>query len=308
MGDLIFRADPLWRKLQRVALAAAVPPILAVLGFLIGTRPALAEFEIQEAGIEKGEVEIEYRGAYHWGVPKQVDSEAEFLPGEVNDTVQSHEIEMEMGVTDWFLFTVTAGFDQPLGDNLDSSDVEVQTQFGIIRREGDGIALAFQLGYEQAFNHDAPEDGDANEFAFGPVIEWAEGSFLLTLNPLFGKQIGTFADQEGLSFEYGWRGEYDFTRHWGVGVEMFGEIEDLANAGSFNDQVHSIGPTLFFKPLVSKGDDEEVGDVGEDDDSKGNGKGPRPANTEFSMNVGVQFGLTDATSDTALKFQGTLSY
>jgi hypothetical protein len=29
---------------------------------------------------------------------------------------------------------------------------------------------------------------------------------------------------------------------------------------------------------------------------------------EFSMNVGVQFGLTDATSDTALKFQGSLQF
>ena len=33
-----------------------------------------------------------------------------------------------------------------------------------------------------------------------------------------------------------------------------------------------------------------------------------PANMEFSLNVGVQFGLTDATSDTALKFQGSLSF
>ena len=29
---------------------------------------------------------------------------------------------------------------------------------------------------------------------------------------------------------------------------------------------------------------------------------------EISFNVGVQFGLTDATSDTALKFQGSLSF
>ena len=37
---------------------------------LFVTEPALAEFQIQEAGIEKGEVELEYRGAYHWGVPQ----------------------------------------------------------------------------------------------------------------------------------------------------------------------------------------------------------------------------------------------
>jgi hypothetical protein len=86
---------------------------------------------------------------------------------------------------------------------------------------------------------------------------------------------------------------------------MFGEIEDLANAGSFENQVHSIGPTLFWQP---GGGGEEAGDVGEGDDDNAKGNVPEPASTEFSMNVGVQFGLTDATSDTALKFQGSLAF
>ena len=37
-------------------------------------------------------------------------------------------------------------------------------------------------------------------------------------------------------------------------------------------------------------------------------RSPRRREMEFSLNVGVQFGLTDATSDTALKFQGSLSF
>ena len=68
---------------------------------------------------------------------------------------------------------------------------------------------------------------------------------------------------------------------------MFGEIEDLSNAGSFNDQPHSLGPTLFYNP----GDDEDA--KGDDD-----AKVPGAAAMEFSLNVGVQFGLTDVTSDT----------
>lgn len=55
---------------------------------------------------------------------------------------------------------------------------------------------------------------------------------MLILNPLFTKQAGEFADTEGLGFQYGWRGVYALNSHWGLGVEMFGEIEDLANAGS----------------------------------------------------------------------------
>ena len=57
----------------------------------------------------------------------------------------------------------------------------------------------------------------------------------------------------------------------------------------------------------AKGGDEDSGKAkaGEGDD-KGKVSGPAP--TAFSMNVGVQFGLTDATSNTALKFQGSLAF
>ena len=69
------------------------------------SKPALAEFQIQEAGIEKGQVELEYRGAYHWGVPAVTpDNE------NASDLIQSHEIELQMGITNWWLISVTGGF------------------------------------------------------------------------------------------------------------------------------------------------------------------------------------------------------
>jgi len=157
------------------------------------------------------------------------------------------------------------------------------------------------MEYEKAINHGAQE-GEPNEFALGPIVELATGPLLLTFNPLFGRQLGTFADQEGLGFEYGWRAEYDVNKGWGLAVEMFGEIEDMANAGSFDDQVHSIGPTLLIN--FGGDDDPKGGEAGSDDDEQASG----PAPMTFSMNVGVQFGLTDATSDTALKFQGALQF
>jgi hypothetical protein len=54
---------------------------------------------------------------------------------------------------------------------------------------------------------------------------------------------------------------------------------------------------LFYNP----GDDHEG--AGHD-----NEKVASPPEMEFSLNVGVQFGLTEVTSDTALKFQGSLAF
>ncbi len=257
-------------------------------------EPAHAEFQIQEATIEKGETEFEYRGAYHWGVPEATgDNE------NANDLVQSHEFELQHSFTDWWLMQFTLGTEQPLNEDFNLSDVEIETEFALIKRKGDGIALSFQGGYEQAINHG--DEKDASVIGFGPIVELAAGKMLITLNPLFTGQVGPNRDTEGLGFEYGWRAEYDFARHWGMGAEMFGEIEDLSNSGPWDSQNHSIGPTLFWNP---GGGDEAEGEKEGDEEEKAAG----PPDLELSFNVGVQFGLTDATSDGALKFQGSLSW
>jgi hypothetical protein len=291
------------RNAQRLALMAAISALTAGLT-IITTKSALAEFEIQESQVEKGEVEIEYRGAVHWGFPRAEREEAE--EGEEGGALeeeeegeflrQSHDIELQWSVTDRWMFSTALSADEPLDSDFDVSSVEAELQYELIEREGNGLGLAFLGAYGFA-----TRSGEADEIEFGPIVELASGKALLTTNTLFTSQVGDNRETDGLGFEYGWRAQYGLAKKWGVGVEMFGEIEDLSHAGSFNDQQHSIGPTLFF----GGGDDD-------DDDDNGNGNGNHkvagPAKAEFSMNVGVQFGLTDLTSDTALKFQGTLQF
>jgi hypothetical protein len=192
------------------------------------------------------------------------------------------------------LVTTTLVTDEPVSEEFNVSAVEAELQYELIAREGDGIGLAFQAEYGLA-----TRGSEADEVEFGPIVDVAKGKLLLTFNPLLTAQVGDNSTTDSLGFQYGWRAEYDFAKHWSIGVEMFGEIEDLANAGLFNDQNHSIGPTIFYKPT----DDEEENDAVGDSTAE-----PRPAQSELTFNLGVQFGLTDATSDTALKFQGSLSF
>ena len=294
------------RGAQRLALTAAVSALAASGLTILSTKVALAEFEIQESEVEKGEVELEYRGAVHWGFPKAEREEAE--EGEEEGALeeeeegplrQSHDFELQYGITERWMFSTTLSADEPLDEDFDLSSVELELQYEIVQRQGNGLGLAFQGGYGFA-----TRSGEADEIEFGPIVELASGKFLLTLNPLFGAQVGDNRETDGLGFEYGWRAQYNFAKHWGAGAEMFGEIEDLSNAGSFDDQNHSIGPTLFYNP-GGNDDDDDNGNGGDDDDKK---KVGGPAEMEFSLNVGVQFGLTDVTSDTALKFQGSLAF
>jgi hypothetical protein len=287
--------------MRYLALTAAAFT-LTTAGLAVGTvTPARAEFEIQEAGVEKGAKELEYRGAVHWGISMSNATEGDQADEGGGDEEegplrQSHDLEFEYGLTDRWLFSTTISADEPVDQDFNLSSVELGLQYEFMKRRGDGIAMAIQTEYGFA-----TRGGDPDEFGFGPIVELASGKLLITLNPIFSTQVGENRNQDGFGFDYGWRAEYDFAKHWGVGVEMFGQMEDLSHAGSFNDQNHSIGPTLFWKPVG--GEDEAKNEGGENDN-----RAAGSPNLELSFNVGVQFGLTDATSDGALKFQGTFSW
>lgn len=295
------------RNAQRLALTAAVSALAAAGLTISTTKSALAEFEIQETQVEKGEVEVEYRGAVHWGFPRAEREEAE--EGEEGGALeeeeegeflrQSHDFEFQWGITERFMFSTALSADEPLDQDLDVSSVELELQYELIERKGNGLGLAFIGAYGFA-----TRSGEADEIEFAPFVELASGKFLLTLNPIFVSQVGDNRETDSLGFEYGWRAQYNFAKKWAVGAEMFGEIEDLSHAGSFNDQQHSLGPTLFYMPGGDDDDDNGNGNGDDDDKMKVGG----PPEMEFSMNVGVQFGLTDLTSDTALKFQGGLAF
>jgi len=283
-------------------LAALLSAML--LGLLVGTtvvpKQVLAEFEIQESQVEKGEVEFEYRGATHFGVPKgEADEAGEGALEEEEEGEglrQSHDFEFQWGVTDRWMFSTALLTDEPIEDSFGLRAVELELQYELIEREGNGLGLAFLGAYGIG-----TRSGVADEIEFGPIVEWESRPFLLTINPFLTTEVGDNRESAGLGFEYGWRAEYKVSRRWGLGVEMFGEIEELAHAGPFKSQEHSIGPTLFYNP---GDDDDDVGGEGEDEADEIAG----PAEMEFSFNVGVQFGLTDETSDTALKFQGALEF
>ena len=213
------------RGAQRLALSLGFFA-LASAGLIVGNaRPAVAEFEIQESGVEKGEVELEYRGAVHDGFPRtereeveeegeggalEEEEEGEFLR-------QSHDFEFQYGLTNRILFSTTLGADEPLEDDFDLSSVEIELQYELVEREGNGFGLAFIGGYGFA-----TRGGEADELEFGPIMELASGGFLLTTNTVFSSQVGEHRETDGLGFEYGWRAQQKFAKKWAIAAEMFG--------------------------------------------------------------------------------------
>lgn len=269
-----------WRKGACLCLLAGLALAAGWLSAILGAPSARAEFEIQESTIDEGEIQLQYRAAQHGGVPRGTAG-LDVLPDDEEAPLrQSHEFEIQMSVTSHLLIAVTQGFDKPDGDDLNLTELEVEGQIELITLTGDrGFGLAVQSGVEKAVGVAAGvEPGAIN---FGPILEFARDKLLFTFNPLFFKERGAPAEQEGLGFEYGWQARYRLNERLELAFESFGEIDDLANAKPFGGQQHSIGPAFYYT----------LGDADLE----------RREGAELTVSFGAQFGLTEATSDAALK-------
>ncbi|ODA67444.1 hypothetical protein A7A08_01476 [Methyloligella halotolerans] len=261
-----------------VAIATA-----AAVGF--GSPAARAEFEIPQVNAEAGSIEAEYRGATHDGILL-----AE--PDEEANLEQSHELEFQLAPTDSWMFRITPGLTQPQGGDLTYNYLNAETQFVLLRRPPEGLGIAFMLGYTHPFNE---AQGEPDEYEYGPIIEYATGSWLLTLNPLLTGERGPDA-VPGAGFEYAAQLQYQFARHWAIAAQAFGEIESLSNSGPFENQVHRAGPTLYL--LLGEEEFDEFTEQKEGSQLE----------SSWKIGLGALFALTPATTDLSLKAMVALEY
>jgi hypothetical protein len=260
---------------------------LAGLGALM--QPALlpdlarAEFEIPQVDLEK--IEIEYRGASHQGMPQPSDD------GEIEVLRQSHELEFQYGLTEFWAVRLTPSVEEPAKGTLELTTVGIETQVALMPRKGGAFGLAVMAGYAPVSWFVDLEDPD--EFEFGPIVEVAQSGFLLTLNPRLVDQVGRHAETDNLGFEYAGQLEYRFAERWSVAALAFGEIDDLGATGPFDAQVHLLGPSLYlYSP---------------DDDDRSRNQGSL-APEEWALCAGVLFGLTDASADATVRVMFAMEY
>lgn len=270
--------EKVWSGGGVVRRASSGAGVLFAAALLILIRPsgqARAEFEIPEVDAEKGAFEAEYRGAAHGGLPRADEDDGREL------LRQSHELELQYGLTDWWMLRLTPNVEEPDGGNIKLASIGIETQFVLMSRNDGLLGIALMAGYgPYSF---FIEDEEVDEFEFGPVVEFAPGRWLFTFNPRLFDEIGSTADQEWLGFEYAAQARYSVTNRWGVAVLGFGEIEELVNTGPFEAQVHLFGPSLYVFSAPE-------------------------AEREWTLGAGVLFGLTESSSDTALRVTFAVEY
>ena len=253
-------------SLTRILLerATCLGAILLVGGLL--QTAAAQPFEVKEAEVEKGELEIELNGAVQSGFPPEGDDD-----DEEENIRHAHEASIGYGITEFLKIEAGLVGEAEVGEQLVVTNAEVSATFEFLEQEADGFGLAFYAGIEPRIDDDA-----TNEVEFGPIFAFTHCNIETTVNTFLERSFGANRE-EGTGFAYAWQSRIEVDEGVGVGFEAYGEVEDIGEPGLVSEQEHRLGPVAYFET-----------EFGEDQ--------------ELSIDVGLLFGLTRDTPDLAIKW------
>lgn len=229
-------------------------------------------FEVKSPDITQGQTAFSSNSAVQGRFPVNADP-----------TRLSTELDLGYSPTSWFFIGGKVNFDQAVDEHWKTSTVgaEMQLRFGKARP-------GFDYGWYSSVDVKV-NDQETNTFTFGPIIQFGDDKLSLTLNPFFQK---TFGDNrtEGLDFTYGVMAKREIKEGVAIGLEAYGTIPDIGNGTPIAFQEHRIGPVLYFEH-----------DAGQPH-TKG-GQQPKAA-----LDIGVYFGMTEATPDVTGKAKLSLTW
>ena len=250
---------------MRVLIPAAIAAVFA----LSVPERAEAQFHVAQPEVVKGQGEIADHGAVYAG------------PGRQEMLDQAHQLELYYGLTDRLAFLTVGLLQQKIGENLEAETYDIGGQYQILKPHGEGFALAIRSLYLLSL-----QDGSPDQLLLGPIAKLAGHDASATLDTFFVHDLNS-SDITQLDIK--WQVKHRLGDRMSFGVEGYGKIADLADPGSFEDQEHRVGPVIYLK--LGQWMAQEFHDV--------SGVGEEKI---WGASFGALFGLTEATSDVAFKF------
>lgn len=293
------------------ALAAS-----AIAGFaLIGSStavagPAIGQFEIKSLRSTPGQFEFQSQNAYDLGIPRRQTRTmgGEFEADHNSLPRQRNALEIEYGITTFLKARLgveyererredpTSVHDAQGFEDLKLDEYEAEVIWVLVPRRGDGFGLGVVVEYE----HPA-ESGGTKKLNYGPLFEYQNGPWRLTLNPMLSQFLGGDRNEAGkkdekIDFGYSARILNRWSESFAVALEAYGSIERIGGRGGRSDDAqlfgdfdqHRIGPVLYWS-WIPGGEGSHTHPFGRDRDS------------EVTLGVGTLFGLNDDTPTASLK-------
>jgi hypothetical protein len=246
--------------MQPVFWALLLVAWLAALLGLMTTSAVAQRFELKEPEVKKGESTFEFENSAHAGLPSDVSG--------LDRT--AHETRLNFGLTDYWRLSPGVEMENPADDSARLSAATVENIFVLMPIGTSGLGIAWFTATEIALHPDT-----TNSLIFGPIVRFKTGALSTNFNPFFERTFGQNHEQ-GIALDYRWQAKLEVQKSLGVGVEAFGNIENLGDPPPLSQQQHRLGPVVYWQGEIAKG-------------------------REMTVEVGPLFGLTAATPRFALK-------
>lgn len=209
----------------RAASAAAAGIIaLALVLAALSAAPAHAEFKLRYPNIDYREVEIEHNfSATFDGRPDK------------NHNL-SFPTEIGVGILPFWFFEVEIEAEKVPGERASFEALTFENYFMLTEPGKYWLDASIFAEYARARKADA-----ADSVTLGLLLQKQSGKWLNTANLYWEHEVGALAGNAD-GFKYGWQTRYMLNPLFQPGIEVYGEIEDLNEPGSFNEQQLRVGP------------------------------------------------------------------
>jgi hypothetical protein len=300
------------RQGRIAACAIAVTAGATALCDVAAAGPAVGQFEVKTLESEPGEIEFQSQNAYAFGNPRRkiIDNGGGDIEADDNSLAKARNaLELEFGITPNLKTRIGIEYEKERREefttareaqgyeDLKLDEYAAEVIWIAIPRKGDGAGFGVVVEYEVP-----AESGGARTLIAGPIFEWANGPWLLSLNPTLvqffgGERNDAGQKDEKIDFAYANQLKYRWSNHIDLALESYGTVDRVGGRGGKSEEAalfgdfdqHRLGPVIYwnFTPSFAAAP-KKAGD--DDDDEK-----------MVSLGVGALFGLNDNTPDTTLK-------
>lgn len=252
------------------------------------TQAGHQTFDVKGTDVDKGKTSIEANNTWIDGYPVNADRDR-----------FSSQIEVGHGFTEWLKLGAKLNIDKPVDEPIHLQSFVLSAQI-MLKKFERGVGLGWYT--ETAF---ATHRDHSNSVTYGPILQLGTEKTQLLINTFFTNSYGRNSE-EGTEFSYAWAAKQEIREGLAIGVEGYGVIPNIANAPGIDFQPHRIGPVIYLERALAGfagnggGRRMSVKDAG-----GGNGDDGKP---KFGMELGVLFGLTDATQDVMLKVKAGIEF
>ena len=198
--------------------------MLAAMGV---AQPALALDKIYSPNVTKGEFELEYSGS------------TTFDRHHDQSNIQSHEFELEYGVSDRLALELSGELEKEPGKALTSSAVGVGGHVQFFEQGEHWLDSGLLLSYGRATHRDEADTIEAKL-----LLEKQTGNFLHLANIGIEQAVGSHG-VDGAEQVLLWNSRYRYNAHFEPGIELQSNFGRTNETLDFDQQEHYIGPAAY---------------------------------------------------------------